>query len=75
MTAKDWTKAFKQIEHKKGERDRQLKFNKPKDRKHGRGTRRCSLCGRRKALIRRYGLYVCRQCFRDVASDLGFRKF
>ena len=37
MTAKDWKKQFKQIEHKKAEKSRQLKFNKPKDRKYGRG--------------------------------------
>ena len=75
MTAKNWKKAFKQIEHKKAERTRQLKFNKPKDRICGRGTRRCELCDRRKSLIRRFSLNICRQCFRDVAHDIGFRKY
>ena len=75
MTAKDWKKTFKQIEHKIAEKSRQLKFNKPKERKHGRGTRKCVLCGRRKGLIRRYSLNVCRQCFREVAHDIGFKKF
>jgi len=25
--------------------------------------------------VRRYGLHLCRQCFREVAMDLGFRKY
>jgi len=25
--------------------------------------------------IRRYGLNLCRQCFREIAEDLGFKKF
>ncbi|HLD76383.1 MAG TPA: 30S ribosomal protein S14 [Candidatus Norongarragalinales archaeon] len=37
--------------------------------------RRCRLCGTSKGLIRKYGLYVCRKCFREKAFDLGFRKF
>ena len=75
MTAKDWKKQFKQVEHKKAESTRQLKFNKPKERKYGRGTRSCVLCGRKKGLIRRYYLNICRQCFREVAHKIGFKKF
>lgn len=75
MTAKDWKKAFKQVEHKLAESNRQLKFNKPKHRKYGKGTRSCTLCYRKGGLIRRYGLNVCRQCFREVAESLGFNKY
>lgn len=35
----------------------------------------CERCGRKRGLIRRYNLHLCRQCFREIASDLGFEKF
>jgi ribosomal protein S14 len=75
MTAKDWKKTFNSISHKKAESGRMLKFNKPTEKKFGRGKRICNICGRRKGLIRRYSLNICRQCFRDVARSIGFNKF
>ena len=35
----------------------------------------CERCGQMRSLIRRYGLHMCRQCFREVARDMGFRKY
>ncbi|MGM0404762.1 MAG: 30S ribosomal protein S14 [Thermoplasmatota archaeon] len=35
----------------------------------------CKRCGRKRGIIRRYGLHVCRQCFREIAEDLGFEKY
>jgi Ribosomal protein S14p/S29e. len=26
-------------------------------------------------VIQKYGLMLCRQCFREVARDMGFRKY
>ena len=46
-----------------------------KERKFGKGSRSCRRCGRHGGLIRRYGLYYCRQCFREVAKKLGFKKY
>ena len=40
----------------------------------GKGSRGCVICGNQKALIRKYELNVCRQCFRENASHLGFNK-
>jgi small subunit ribosomal protein S29e len=40
----------------------------------GKGSRHCRICSNQKALIRTYGLYVCRQCFRENADNLGFFK-
>jgi len=35
----------------------------------------CKRCGRKvRGIIRKYGLYICRQCFREVAPNLGFKK-
>ena len=38
-------------------------------------TSGCRRCGRRRGMIRRHGLRLCRQCFRDVAPDIGFKKY
>ena len=35
----------------------------------------CLRCGRKRSIVRRYGMHLCRQCFREVAFDLGFRKY
>jgi small subunit ribosomal protein S14 len=45
------------------------------DQEFGRGAHECTRCGRESGLIRRYDLYMCRQCFREVARDLGFKKY
>ena len=35
----------------------------------------CSrVCSNQWGLIRKYGLNVCRQCFREYAKDIGFTK-
>ena len=48
---------------------------KKKERKFGKGAYKCRRCGSHNAIIRKYGLYLCRQCFREVARQLGFRKY
>ncbi|NYZ78057.1 30S ribosomal protein S14 [Candidatus Micrarchaeota archaeon] len=37
--------------------------------------RRCRSCGNARGLIRKYDLYVCRKCFREMAIGLGFKKY
>jgi len=44
-------------------------------RKYGKGSRGCRICGHRMGLIRKYGLSICRQCFRENAHLIGFKKF
>jgi small subunit ribosomal protein S14 len=41
----------------------------------GKGSRVCVRCGSHWAVIRKYGLYYCRRCFREIARSLGFRKY
>ncbi|MBN2478192.1 30S ribosomal protein S14 [Candidatus Micrarchaeota archaeon] len=41
----------------------------------GKGKRKCRICGCPEGLIRKYGLYVCRRCFREVGEKIGFRKY
>lgn len=46
-----------------------------KIRKYGSGTRWCKRCGSFNGMIRSYGINLCRQCFREVAVQLGFKKY
>lgn len=44
-------------------------------RRKGRGMRKCKICGTARGLIRSYGLFVCRRCFREVGPEIGFEKY
>ncbi|KAL6928788.1 40S ribosomal protein S29 [Hanseniaspora uvarum] len=44
-------------------------------RKFGKGSRQCRVCSSHTGLIRKYGLNICRQCFRERANDIGFNKY
>jgi len=46
-----------------------------KERKFGKGSIKCRICNKRRGVIRKYGLSYCRQCFREIAKELGFKKF
>ncbi|MDO8656827.1 MAG: 30S ribosomal protein S14 [Nanoarchaeota archaeon] len=52
-----------------------MKFNKPEERSCGRSLRRCRNCRRIRGHINKYGLHLCRQCFREMALGLGFKKY
>lgn len=75
MTASDHKKVLVQISHKPGVMSKYIKNNVPRARKFGESTRKCSICGRTGGHISKYGLDVCRQCFREHALKLGFKKF
>ncbi|KAI4522980.1 ribosomal protein S14 [Schizophyllum commune] len=47
-------------------------FSRP--RKFGKGSRQCRLCCHQAGLIRKYGLDLCRQCFREKSQAIGFTK-
>ncbi len=36
---------------------------------------KCSVCGTNRGMIHKYGLNICRRCFREVAPSIGFKKF
>ncbi len=75
MTTSHHSKVLVQIGGKPGKRQKYLKHNVPKDRKTGEMTRRCVRCGRTGAHIRSFGLHLCRQCFRENATELGFKQY
>ena len=75
MTTSDHKKVFKQLNAKPIKKAKFIKFNQPKTRSCGRALRKCKQCGRVGGHIGKYGLHLCRQCFREVATELGFKKY
>lgn len=75
MTASDWNKLTKQLVKKPAVLNRFLKHCKPKERKYGISVKKCERCGRFGAHIGQYGINLCRQCFREIAEELGFKKY
>ena len=75
MTASDWNKILKQLENKPEVRAKFLKHCKPQKRKTGITVRKCERCGRFGAHIKSYGINLCRHCFREVAEEIGFKKY
>ena len=39
------------------------------------GLEACQRCGRAQGLVGKYDIWLCRQCFREVARGMGFRKY
>lgn len=75
MTTSDFRKAFKQLKAKPNKMQKYIKHNAPKERSCGIYKFKCRRCGRNGGHISKYGLNLCRLCFREVAVGIGFRKY
>ena len=75
MTTTHHTKVLQQIGHKPAKYAKYAKHNTPRVRKQGMNFHPCIRCGRTGAHISKYGLKLCRQCFREIATQLGFKKY
>ncbi len=75
MTTSNSQKMLTQLNAKPVKKAKFLKFNNPKKRSCGKMLRRCKNCGRLGGHINKYGLHLCRQCFREMALELGFKKY
>jgi len=75
MTTSDYRKVFKQLKAKPVKLKKYLKHNAPKKRSCGKNLKKCRRCGRTGAHIGKYNLDLCRQCFREVATKIGFKKY
>lgn len=42
---------------------------------YGKGSRNCRACYSHNSLIRKYNLNLCRKCFRDYSSVIGFKVY
>ena len=75
MTTSNYSKAFTQLDKKPIKKAKYIKHNKPKERSCGVALKECRRCGRNRGHIQKYGLGLCRQCFRETAKKLGFKKY
>jgi small subunit ribosomal protein S14 len=75
MTTSHYTKVLKQIREKPGKYAKYLKHNVPKERSYGKALKRCQNCGNPRGHVGKYGINLCRRCFRDYAVELGFKKY
>ena len=75
MTASSYKKMMGQLKNKPVKLKKFLKHNVPKAKKFGVGSRKCRRCGGYGAHIQKYGMHLCRQCFRDIAKNIGFKKY
>lgn len=75
MTASDYNKIARQLKNKPVVLQKFMKHNKPKARTMGIAARKCERCGRFGAHLNQYNLKLCRHCFREIAQDIGFKKY
>lgn len=75
MTISDYRKVFKQLREKPEKMKKFIKHNSPKKRSVALANRKCRRCGRVGGHIRSYGLNLCRHCFREIATSIGFKKY
>jgi small subunit ribosomal protein S14 len=75
MTTSDYRKVMKQLEGKPSKYKKYQKHNAPKKRSCGIAKVKCSRCGTHRGHINKYGINVCRRCFREIATNIGFKKF
>ncbi|MBL7054836.1 30S ribosomal protein S14 [Candidatus Woesearchaeota archaeon] len=75
MSYSDYKKVFKQLKAKPIKLKKFIKHNSPIARKFGISVTKCRRCGSVKGHIGKYGLNLCRQCFREIATKLGFKKY
>ncbi len=75
MTTSNYKKVLRQIKAKKAKKVRFEKFNSPKERSTGRSKWPCVRCGRFGGHSKKYGLNLCRTCFREIATKIGFKKY
>jgi len=68
-------KGIEKIKVGKTKIERFLRHNISKKRAFGRYIHPCSRCGGRRGHINKYGLNVCRRCFREIATKIGFKKY
>lgn len=75
MSYSNYDKAFTQLRAKPAKMQKYIKHNAPKKRSCGLATKRCKRCGRIRAQVGSYGLKLCRHCFREISTKIGFKKY
>lgn len=75
MTTSNWQKMFTQLDNKPVVKAKYIKHNAKKMRSCGKSNKPCVYCGSVKGINGKYGLNLCRKCFRQYAQILNFKKY
>ncbi len=75
MSYSSHKKLESQIISKEAKLKRFQKYNVPKKRTTGRKLKVCERCGNPRGHVSKYGLHLCRRCFREIATKIGFEKY
>lgn len=75
MSTSNWQKMFTQLDSKPVTKAKYIKHNAKKTRSCGYTTKACVHCGSHRAFNGKYGINLCRRCFRDFAQSLNFKKY
>jgi len=75
MSYSNYKKMFTQLKAKPEKLKKYIKHNAPKERSCGISNKRCKRCGRIRGHIDKYSLDLCRQCFRQISQEIGFKKY
>ncbi len=75
MTVSSSKKLLTQLKNKPAKLKRYNKYNKPKTRDFGADMHKCRRCGNSRGHIGKYDLDLCRRCFKEIAPNIGFKKF
>lgn len=75
MTTKDWKKQITILSVKPPKMNKYIKHNGKVKRSCGIDLHHCINCNRTGAYISKYGIRLCRLCFRENAKELGFKKY
>jgi ribosomal protein S14 len=75
MSYSNHNKVYKQLKVKPTKLKKYMKHNAPKKRSCGKAKISCRITGTHRGVIRKYGLNVCRQAFRELAKKIGFKKY
>jgi small subunit ribosomal protein S29e len=52
-----------------------MKTNQRQEARKKQAMKRCRVCKGTAGIIKKYGMNICRRCFKDQALQMGFRKF
>ena len=75
MTASHHSKILNQIKGKPGKVAKYRKYNVPKEKHERKNRLRCEVSGSRRGVIHKYSINLSRHKFREVAEELGFKKY
>ena len=75
MVQSSYKKVITQLRNKPIMKAKFIKHCLPSKRTCGRSRIKCRRCGRMQAIVGQYKIQLCRQCFREIATKIGFIKY